>query len=64
MSLSVQNPYSHKAEVMIMNQQGTVDTVHVQPFATVKLGAGVSVHPNSMVKYPKLRIIDSLAAKA
>ncbi len=62
MSLSIQNPYNHKIELNVIHNSGQQDSIHVQPYATVNLPAGMKVHPNSMVQFPKIRIVDSLAA--
>ncbi len=56
--MKLHNPYDHLIHVEVQNVDGTVDGVHLQPFATVTLPSNCSPTANARAMYPRMRLTD------
>lgn len=52
------NPYDHQVAAAIVDGDGNLDGVHVQPGGQVKLKSGFSLAESTMSAFPRLRVTD------
>lgn len=56
------NGHDHLVTLGIVAADGTRDGIHIQPYARITLPAGYSIHPNSLVENPKVKLEEEVVA--